>query len=182
MLSLIKKSLPNTVRVGGGDFSIYTDFRVWMRFEMEVGRMKRTDHINISYLFKNEMPTSCNIVELFSFSRPESVLPRSTGKSSNNIILDYEIDANLIYSAFMEQYWIDLIDIEELHWHKFLALLNGLSGSTRLREVMGYRSYKKDNRRNIDIYEELRGVWEIHPPVSEEEQAELEEFNAAFGG
>ena len=147
-----------------------------------MGRMKRTEHIDVSYLFKNEMPGRCKFAELFSFSRPENVLPRSTSSGSNNIILDYEIDADLIYSAFMEQYGIDLIDIEELHWHKFLALLNGLSGSTKLREVMGYRSYKKDNRKNVDIYEELRGAWEIYPSVSEEEQAELEEFNAAFGG
>lgn len=183
MLNLIKRSLPNTVRVGGRDFSIYTDYRIWMRFEIEVSHMKRTEHIDISYLFKNEMPGSCNLTELFSFCRPKSVLPRSTGRGSDNtIILDYEIDADLIYSAFMEQYGIDLIDIEELHWHKFLALLNGLSGSTKLREVMGYRSYKKDNRKNFDLYEELRGAWEIYPSVSEEEQAELDTFNKAFGG
>ena len=76
MLDLTRKSLPNTVRVGGSDFSIYTDFRVWMRFEIEVAKLRRGENIDVSYLFKNEMPANCNLNELFGFSRPETPLPR----------------------------------------------------------------------------------------------------------
>lgn len=182
MLSLTNKSLPNTVCVGGRDFSIYTDFRVWMRFEIAVNKMKKDRNIEISYLFKNEHPRYCNINDLFVFSRPKHELPRSIGCSSDVIVLDYELDADLIYSAFLGQYGIDLIDIEELHWHKFIALLGGINESTRLREVMGYRSYKKDNRKDRDIYEELKAAWEIEPLMSDEDIAELDEFSKAFGG
>lgn len=182
MMNLTKKSLPNTVCVGGRDFSIYTDFRLWMRFEIEVSKMKRGDQIDIAYLFKNDRPDYCDLRELFVFSRPQNELPRSIGGHSDVIVLDYELDADLIYAAFLGQYGIDLIDIEELHWHKFLALLGGINESTRLREVMGYRSYKKDNRKDRDIYEELKAAWEIEPPMSDEEIAELDEFSKAFGG
>jgi hypothetical protein len=182
MMNLTKKSLPNTVCVGGRDFSIYTDFRLWMRFEIAVYKMKKDRNIEIGYLFKNEHPQYCNINDLFVFSRPKHELPRSIGGSSDVIVLDYELDADLIYSAFLGQYGIDLIDVEELHWHKFLALLGGLNESTRLREVMGYRSYKKDNRKDRDIYEELKAAWEIEPLMSDEEIAELDEFSKAFGG
>lgn len=181
MMNLTKKSLPNTVCVGGRDFSIYTDFRLWMRFEIEVSRMKQTDRIDISYLFKNEMPECCDLTDLYAFSRPQNELPRSIG-NSDVIVLDYVIDADLIYSAFLGQYGIDLVDIEELHWHKFLALLGGLNDSTKLREVMGYRCYKKETRKDYDAYAELRSAWEIIPPMSEEEQTELDEFNKLFGG
>lgn len=108
MMDLTKRSLPNTVSVGGRDFSIYTDFRLWMRFEIAVGKMKRGDNIDVSYLFKNDMPSYCDLRELFSFSRPESPLPRPISHS-NVIALDYELDADLIYSAFLGQYGIDLI-------------------------------------------------------------------------
>lgn len=181
MLDLTQKSLPNTIRLGGRDFSIYTDFRLWMRFEIEVSKLQRGEMLDVSYLFKNECPERCDLSELFAFSRPTAPLPR-VASQSDAIVLDYEIDADLIYSAFLGQYGIDLTEIEELHWHKFLALLKGLNETTKLREVMGYRCYKKSNNKDKDIYEELRRAWEIEPPMGEEEAEELEWFNKLFGG
>lgn len=177
MMDLTRKALPNTVMVGGRAYSIYTDFRLWMRFEIAVSKLKRGETIDIAYLFKNEHPAFCDLRELFKFSRPESPLPRPISHS-NVIALDYELDADLIYAAFLGQYGIDLVDVTELHWHKFLALLNGLNDSTKLREVMGYRCYEKSDDKK-DPYEELRRAWEIER-ISEEEQAELEEFSNLF--
>ena len=126
MMDLTRKALPNTVMVGGRAYSIYTDFRLWMRFEIAVSKLKRGETIDIAYLFKNEHPAFCDLRELFKFSRPESPLPRPISHS-NVIALDYELDADLIYAAFLGQYGIDLVDVTELHWHKFLALLNGFA-------------------------------------------------------
>lgn len=180
MMNLTKRALPNTVVVGGRAYSVYTDFRLWMRFEIAVSRLRHGDVIDVSYLFKNEMPTYCDLAGLFAFSRPESPLPRPISHR-NVVVLDYEIDSDLIYAAFLGQYGIDLCEVEELHWHKFLALLGGLNESTKLREVMGYRCYEKSNDKK-DPYEELRRAWEIEAPMSEEERAELDEFNKIFGG
>ena len=66
-----------------------------------------------------------------------------------------------------------------MHWHKFLALLRGLT--IQLKDIMQYRSYRKDDR-DVDVYEELRRAWEIIPPLTEEEQEELDEFSKTFGG
>lgn len=177
-MDLTKKVLPNTVVVGGRTFSIYTDFRLWMRFEIGVSKIKRGQTIDISYLFKNEMPVYCNITELYAFSRPISILPRTIHHNSA-IVIDYELDADLIYAAFLGQYGIDLIDVKELHWHKFLALLKGLNDSTVMSRVMGYRSYEKRND-SKDPYEDMKRAWEILPPMSEEKQEELEEFSRLF--
>lgn len=178
MIDLTKRALPNTVTVGGRAYYVYTDFRVWMQFEIAVSRLQRGENIDISYLFKSDMPGYCDLTELFAFSRPESPLPRQVSHS-NVIALDYELDSDLIYAAFLGQYGIDLCEVEALHWHKFLALLGGLNESTKLREVMGYRCYERSDDKK-DPYEELRRAWEIEPPVSEEEQAELEEFSNLF--
>lgn len=177
MINLTSKALPNTVMVGGKAFSINTDYRLWMRFEIELS--KGVLPLEVGYLFRSEVPKSCDINELLVFARPRSIVPRSIG-NDHVISLDYEIDGDYIYSAFMEQYGIDLIDIEYLHWHKFLALLKGLNSSVKLSEIMGYRCYKKA-KKDEDIYEKLKYAWSIDKNEYEEEnQEELEEFNKAF--
>lgn len=182
MIDLTRKSLPNTVKVGGKDFSIYTDFRHWIRFENSLVESRGKGLIPVDYLFKNEKPFYCNVSDLLTFSRPVNELPRRVrGSSSDAILLDFRIDSDLIYAAFLQQYGIDLVDIAELHWHKFLALLNGLKG-TKLDEIIGYRCYAKQTDKTIDPYEELREAWAIDKPLTEEDEAELEEFNKAFGG
>ena len=85
----------------------------------------------------------------------------------------------MIYSAFLGQYGIDLIDIEYLHWHKFLALLSGVNDGTRLREVMGYRCYEKSNEKEEVWRSKLKRAWEIDR-ISKEEQEEIDEFSRLF--
>lgn len=55
-------------------------------------------------------------------------------------ILDFEYDGEYIYSSFMLDYGIDLIDEQgRLPWKKFIALFQGLSENTKIREVMRIR-------------------------------------------
>lgn len=44
MLDLTQKSLPNAISVGGRDFSVNTDFRIWMRFAMEYREWSLSDY------------------------------------------------------------------------------------------------------------------------------------------
>ena len=178
MMNLTERGMPNVVEIGGIPYSIYTDFRIWMKFEIAVSKMKSTDRIDIGYLFKNEKPVYCSLPELFVFSRPYSPLPRPVSHS-NVITIDYELDADLIYAAFLGQYGIDLMEVRELHWHKFLALLKGINENTRLREVMGYRCYEKSTDKDRDVYAEMRRAWEIER-VTVEEQTEIERFSNYF--
>ena len=178
-MNLAIKGLPNVVEINGSLFSIHTDFRAWMRFENEVARMGRDDKIDVSYLFKGDMPYQCSVYDLFSFSRPRSELPRHKGHSWV-ISLDYEIDSDYIYAAFLSQYGIDLVDVEHLHWHKFLALVKGLKEDEVIRKIMSYRNYEKTDSKK-DIYMELRRAWEIDR-MTEEEKEELEEFMRIFDG
>ncbi len=179
MIDLTRRALPNTVTVNGRAFSIYTDFRVWMKFEISLAE-RHGETIPIDYLFKNERPSYCNVRDLLAFSRPARELPRKVrGTADDVIVLDFKIDADLIYAAFLQQYGIDLIEIPELHWHKFLALMDGLKG-TKLDEVMSYRCYQRQESKDIDPYEEMREAWRIEKPLTAEEQAEIDDFNAAF--
>lgn len=178
MIDLTTKELADIVCVGGVEYPIHTDFRLWMRFEIEAGRMKQGQQIEVSYLFKEKLPPHCSLQELFAFSRPVSVLPRQI-KHSRAIALDYELDADYIFSAFLSQYGIDLMEVESLHWHKFLAMLKGLKEDEMLSRIMSWRCYEKQDA-NHDIYEELRFAWEIDR-ISEEEEGNVEKFSSLFG-
>lgn len=182
MIDLTKKVLPNTVMVGGRAFPIKTDFRIWIRFLIEFEKFQLNGMkgvLDISYLFTGNLPVfhcieDYNSILMFAF--PVSVLPKSASSSK---VLDYEIDADYIYSAFLETYGIDLIDIKELHWHKFKALLHGIG--TKLSDIMGYRSYTGEKIEDQEeVYRRLKDAWELPEQITEEERKEEEEFNRFF--
>lgn len=185
MIDLINRVLPNTVIVGGRPFSIYTDFRKWIQFcnEYELWKSDKSQVLDFSYLFKNVVPAFYREEDMngiLYFAYPQNILPRV--ESSEFRVLDYIIDSDYIYSAFLQQYGIDLIDIEELHWHKFKALLNGLSDATKLSEIMGYRCYEESHAKNEkELYQKLKSAWELPQIETEEEKEAEDKFNELFG-
>lgn len=178
---ILTKALPNTVTCHGRVFSVYTDYRTWMRFEIQILNWREGDDFPIDYLFKNDVPFNPDLTDLLAFSRPYSELPRKIQDDDDITVIDWEIDGDLIYAAILGQYGIDLYEVKDLHWHKFLAMIKGLSEQTKLREVMQYRAYKKETGKNVDQYERLRSAWEIRRTTAEEDQ-ELREFSRVFGG
>ena len=120
--------------------------------------------------------------ELLEFYHPKTDLPRPSGKSEK--VLDYVIDSQLIFCAFLEQYGIDLTATDEtghfiqMHWHKFLALLSGLH-NTKLNEVMSWRCWDGDTKTDYGKQmAKLRAAWELPPENQEEIDRDLEAFNA----
>ncbi len=178
MIDLTGKVLPNTIMVEGRAYSIYTDYRKWLKFAIEFDKWNKKDGIQIDYLFKNDIPiiyTEEQWGELMNFYSPRNIVPRSSGGSSSRV-LDYEIDSDLIYSAFMQVYGIDLL-IEDIHWHRFLALQNGLTKDTKLCQVIGYRCYEGKDKGMLS----LQNAWEL-PQIQTDEDIEQErEFNEYFG-
>lgn len=56
-------------------------------------------------------------------------------------VMDMYEDASYIYASFLQDYNIDLIEMQgKLHYKKFQALLNGLTEKTKLKEVIGIRT------------------------------------------
>lgn len=179
MINIMKKGLPNTVVIGGEPFLVNTDFRVWMRFCQEFETWNKKEDLDVAYLFASEIPviqSAEDMSAVLSFAYPLAVVPKDSGGDSSGRILDYQIDADYIYAAFLEQYGIDLLETD-MHWHKFRALLNGLNEKVKLREIMGYRCYEGKDKDLI----KLRNAWEIPVEPTEEEKKVKEEFDDYFG-
>lgn len=53
----------------------------------------------------------------------------------------WEQDADYIYASFLQDYGIDLIDLQgTLRWEKFIAMLNSLSERTKFSQVVSIRA------------------------------------------
>lgn len=179
MIGLMTKGLPDTVIIGGSPFLLNTDFRVWMRFCNSFEKWDKREDLDISYLFRENIPaieTEEDMKAVLGFAYPTAVVPKGSGGNDDGRIIDYEIDADYLYSAFLGQYGIDLTDAD-LHWHKFRALLHGLNSSTKLHEIMGYRCYNGKDQEYI----KLRNAWELPVELTEEDKKKKEEFDNYFG-
>ena len=100
------EALPNTVIVNGKAYAIYTDFRVWMRFCLEFEAFRDGGYegvMDISYLFKNLLPEfekPEDYQTIIDFAYPQNVVPRGI-QDVEERILDFRIDSDYIYSAFI---------------------------------------------------------------------------------
>ena len=76
------------------------------------------------------------------------------------VLFDFEEDGEYIYASFMQDYGIDLIEQQgKLPWRRFMALFEGLSSNTKIKEVMKYRGMEvpapngKNNKEIQDLME-----------------------------
>lgn len=191
MINLSKVKLPDCIEVDGKFFYLRTDFRLWLNFSRIVNT-KNAVVDDVDFIYRDEVPSAEKKKEAFEklleFFRPKSELPRpAPGKEEEAVkALDYDIDADLIYCAFREQYGIDLLETDstghavEMHWHIFLALLSGLHG-TKLNNVMEWRSWTGDSRTEYGKQmQRLRNAWELPTEENEKVQEDLEKFNELF--
>ena len=183
MIDLCKKVLPSAVEVGGQYFEVKTDFQYWIRFTLMLE--EKPLFTDFDFLYKNKIPEDRikGFEALKAFAYPVHELPRAVGgNNSDEIPFSYELDADLIYSAFMQQYGIDLVSEKlHLHWYKFRALFDGLK-DCKFTDIVGYRLFTPGAK--LSEYDRsmlrLRDAWRIYPELDEETKKEMAEFDRLF--
>ncbi|MBE5922051.1 MAG: hypothetical protein E7269_04775 [Lachnospiraceae bacterium] len=83
---------------------------------------------------------------------------RVSTKPSAVPLLDFELDGEYIYASFLQDYQLDLIDAQgKLSWKRFLALMQGLSDKTKMKEVINIRAMElpEPNGRNGKIRQNI---------------------------
>lgn len=107
----------------------------------------------------------------------EQIDTHKQGKNNSSMkVVDFIQDSGYIYSSFLMDYGIDLIDYQgKLHWQKFIALFQGLSEHTKIREVMSIRARplpapNKHNQEYINNLMELKSHYALEISQKEREQ------------
>ncbi len=189
--NLILDKLPNFTPNG---FKIRTDFRESIKFEllMQDEKINETDKVKLAlnlYFYdidiKNteQLKKAINDMLWFYKCGKEEQEEKTSQKASGGYtkrIYSYEFDAEYIFSAFMEQYKIDL-NKEHLHWWKFKSLFNSLNEEVLFSKIMSYRAIDLSKIKDKDMkkyYKKMKRLYAL-PDMRTEEEKEYD-FGEAF--
>lgn len=190
-MNILVDELDEIVKEKIGNIKINTDFRISILFEllMQDNTVSKKEKILQSLqLYYPDLDKIKDfdkaIQDMLWFYRCGKELADS--KENNNVernkqIYSYEFDDGKIYSAFMEQYNIDLQDIKYLHWWKFKALFNALSENTQFVKIMGYRAMNVNEIKDKKMKKQYRKLQKMYalPDMRTEEEKEYD-FGEAF--
>jgi len=169
-LSKLDRSRQNSIWVDGIEYKIKISFPYWISFSKKFEGLyregvKEFSLLDLDYLYELTPPENrkAGYEELFKFYQNEQPLPHYT-KEVNVRNIDWIIDSEYIYSAFLQLYGINLIK-QDIHWHDFLSLFNSLTG-TKLNDIISAR-YIKDEKGTTKGMKELREAWKLETPEVE---------------
>ncbi|WP_300902233.1 bacteriophage Gp15 family protein [uncultured Clostridium sp.] len=171
-MNILIDSLPKTIRIDNENYEINSDFRTYILFELLMQDIEIKDEekliqaLQLCYIkCPHNIQEGINKMLWFYSCGKESDLNYSNKISSTTKqIYDFDYDAEYIYSAFLDQYGIDLNDIEYLHWWKFKAMFKSLKEDNEIVKIMGYRSIdlsKIEDKQQKNFYKRMKKIHNI---------------------
>lgn len=187
--------LPETVMVNGREFSINTDFRVGILFEMlmDDSSVSKKEKIfsALSLYYTEEIPQDIEkavdaIITFYRCGRTDDTRKKShqkKEKSLKKLIYSFEHDDSYIFAAFFDQYSLDLNEINNLHWWKFMALFRGLKSDNEIVKIMGYRSTDVSKIKNKEERQRIIHLQNVYAlPSTKSFEEKVSTAGAIFGG
>ena len=177
-MNILIDLLPTRVEIDSKEYEINSNFRTSLLFSILMENKDIPSNLKIRQALKLYYPvipknTEKSIEKIIWFYTRGKEYKASTGKGNNVKILDYEEDADLIYSAFMSQYRIDLQDIEYLHWWTFLSAFREIREGVyamvlqiRVKQAKGIPLEKEEQK----FYRENKDIIDIEMELTEEER------------
>lgn len=185
-MNILIDLLPTTINIEGEDYSINSDFRTSILFELLMQDNSISDEDKIMQaleLYYPKLPKSVNeaIEKMLWFYRcgKDIIEPKNKGNGKSTQVYSFDFDDDYIYSAFLDQYGVDLQDIEYLHWWKFKAMFKALKEDNEIVKIMGYRVMdlsKIKDKEEKSHYKKLKELYKIPSVLSKDEKEKLIEI------
>lgn len=190
-MNMLIDILPTSVEIEGVEYEINTDFRTSMLFELLMQDNEVEDKekmLGALQLYYPVVPRNIKeaVEQILWFYRcgKDIVKSKGVGKGKKaNGIYSFEFDDDYIYAAFLDQYNIDLQDIEDLHWWKFRALFKSLKEDNEIVKIMGYRSMdlrKIKDKNEKEHYKKMQELYKLPERINKDEQEKLDEVKKAL--
>lgn len=201
-MNILIDKLSTIIKNRVGDIEFNTDFRIGMLFEMLMQdrnidkQVKVIQAINLYYphpeQIKDFEKAFNDIIWFYTCGKSEinvntqdnqgkETKMKKFNSQKDERIYDYEYDDGYIYSAFLQQYGIDLQEIKYLHWWKFKSLFDSLNKDTKIVEIMEYRAIdlgKIKDKEEKNRYKKLKKIYKL-PDMRTEAQKESD-FGSSF--
>lgn len=166
--------LPSTVRIDGADYPINTDFRTSMDFELLFfEEMNGLDILmrGLELYYGEHIPENqvAAVERMMWFYRGGEEEKKQA--SSGKVPYSFSCDSDYIFSAFLDQYGLDLWEVEYMHWWKFMAMFKSITDDKKISEIMMYRTIKIDNKMSREqkaFYRKMQKLYAI--PCSKKQQ------------
>lgn len=163
---------PSSVTVDGTNYPINTDFRTVLLF------LEMWEDDEIPTVYKTGL-----MADMFGVNAPSQIWEwineneESIDIEESTKVLDFIVDEKYIYSAFLQEYNIDLYEIKYLHWYKFKYLLSGLSDKCLLKQIMNVRAMNVYNIKNNNEREHFKKIQNKYKLKDKESERLLKEIN-----
>lgn len=189
-MNILVDTLPSKVYIDNIEYEINTNFSCSILFELIIQDEELSNEDKIYKALELYYPTiplnlDGAINKILWFYQCGKDLRTSKCNSSSNKkskqIYSFKYDAEYIYAAFLDQFGIDLQDVEYLHWWKFKAMFNSLRSDNKIVEIMGYRAIDITNdmtKEQKDFYNRMKKEYEI--PISKNEKEKISAIEEAL--
>lgn len=201
---MIRRELPVSVDIGSKKYEIDADFRTIMNIEgiifgkevtedqknfakemMQEVEINEKDAItNAKYydalkiFYKDNIPDDLEeamekMLWFYSCGKEETSKTKTKKK-----VISFEHDFDYINAGFMQDYKIDLFEVDFLHWWKFMSLFSALHDDCKICEIIGYRgaelkNFDKEQRKRI---REMQKIYALPDDISKEEKKRQDEI------
>lgn len=176
-MNLFYEDYPTSVCVEGREIPIITDFREIVKL---IDMLKAEDldprekmYFLLQYFkeqpddFEKAADALSDFVTMKDFYSSGTEAPESredTGdEKQQKDVYSFAIDYPFIFSAFLQDYGINIRTIQYMHWWEFRMLFSGLSESTEIKQRIMYRSTdlskikdKEERKRIAKIQQSIR--------------------------
>lgn len=179
-MNLLIDEPPKSLWLGKREYAIRWDFRTAALYEMMMldedvaGAEKPLLALRLFYPELPQDPAEgLEGIQWFYRCGITTEAGKKRSKGGREQIYSFAHDDAYIYSAFMEQYGIDLMEERNLHWWKFKALFQGLKEDCAFCKIMGYRSTKISDsmsKEQQDFYRQMKEFYRIPFHKGEEEK------------
>lgn len=183
-MDILSNKLPESVIIEGVENAVNTDFRTFLNFESimeneELEESEKTENIikiltDFYVNIPNNLDEALNKLIWFYLGGDSEEETTDTNKAATEKCYSFKHDANYIYSAFLQEYKIDLQTID-MHWWKFKTLFLGLSDETQIKKIMSYRTIdlkeiKEDSQK--EFYKKMKEIYKL-PSLNTKKENEI---------
>ena len=200
---MILRKPPTAVNAGGKDYEIETDFRTIIEveniifgplteeqeaFAREIQKQSELSaedaELNARYFYAMQLFYRGCIPDDLKEATEKLIWfyacgKKQKGKKAEEPVLSFEIDMDYISAGFLQDYGIDLFDVDYMHWWKFMSLFSALHDDCKICEIMGWRGadLSKMNKEQRKYARKMKNLYAL-PIETKVSKKELEKQKA----